>query len=96
MRVFEDEDAFPQALRRRSGIMVFILGISLGITALLLRSAVAIAGVGLLIVAAFIAAAIVSQTGFHLLSLLIALAGYNAGMAGGFAATLVIQQMRTA
>ena len=75
--------------------MVFILGLSLGVTALFLRSAVAIAVVGLLILVAFSVAAIISYPGFHLIALLIALAGYNVGIASGIMTAITIQRLRT-
>ncbi len=75
--------------------MVFILGLSLGVTALFLRSAVAIAVVGLLILVVFSVAAIISYPDFHLLPLLIALAGYNVGIASGFMTAITIQRLRT-
>lgn len=75
--------------------MVFILGLSLGVTALFFRSAIAIAAVGLLVVAAFSIAAIISYPAFHLLPLLIALAGYNVGIASGFIAAITMRRFGT-
>ncbi|WP_421363284.1 hypothetical protein [Agrobacterium rosae] len=76
--------------------MVFILGISLGVAALALRSVTAVAATGILIAVAFAAAALVSASGVHVLSLLIALAGYNVGIAGTFAAMVAVRGLRTA
>ncbi|MCL6652582.1 hypothetical protein A6R70_09815 [Agrobacterium rubi] len=76
--------------------MVFVLGISLGVAALALRSLTAVAATGILIAIAFAVAALVSAPGVHVLSLLIALAGYNVGIAGAFGAMLVMRGMRTA
>ncbi len=76
--------------------MVFILGISLGVAALALRSLTAFAATGILITVAFAAAALISASGVHVLSLLIALAGYNVGIACAFGVMLAMRGMRTA
>ncbi len=76
--------------------MVFILGISLGFTALMLRSAIAVAGVGILIVTAFLGAALFSAHGIQFLPLVIAVAGYNAGLAGGFVGMMAMRRLGTA
>ncbi|KAA3510952.1 hypothetical protein RMS29_000820 [Agrobacterium rosae] len=76
--------------------MVFILGISLGVAALALRSVTAVAATGILIAVVFAAAALVSASGVHVLSLLIALAGYNVGIAGIFGAMVAVRGLRTA
>ncbi|UHS55470.1 hypothetical protein [Agrobacterium vaccinii] len=76
--------------------MVFVLGISLGVAALALRSLTALAATGILVAVVFAAAALVSASGVHFLSLLIALAGYNVGIAGAFGAMLAMRGMRTA
>lgn len=76
--------------------MVFILGISLGVAALTLRSLTAIAATGILIAAVFAAAAIVTTSGVHVSSLLLALAGYNVGIAGAFGGMLAMRGLRTA
>ncbi len=76
--------------------MVFVLGISLGVAALALRSLTALAATGILIAVAFAVAALVSTSGVHLLPLLIALAGYNVGIAGAFGAMVAMRGIRTA
>jgi hypothetical protein len=76
--------------------MVFVLGISLGVAALALRSVTAVAATGILIAVAFAAAALVSASGVHVLSLLIALAGYNVGIACTFGAMVAVRGLRTA
>lgn len=73
--------------------MVFILGISLGIAALMLRSPAAIAAVGLAIVAAF-AAGTVLLGGLHIIPLIVALVGYNTGILAGFVAMMTVQKFR--
>lgn len=75
--------------------MVLLVGISLGFAALMLRSAVAAATVGALIFVVFCSAWLFCGHA-QLLPLLVALAGYNLGMAGGFAVMLAIQKIRPA
>ncbi|NTJ44246.1 hypothetical protein G6L28_16725 [Agrobacterium larrymoorei] len=73
--------------------MIFILGISLGVTALTLRSPAIIAGVGLAIVAAFgLATALLGV--LHVAPLLFALGGYNVGIFAGFVAMMTVQKFR--
>ncbi|XUY26963.1 hypothetical protein RMR21_000850 [Agrobacterium sp. rho-8.1] len=74
--------------------MVFVLGLSLGIAALALRSVTAIAATGIMIVVAFAVAALVSASGVQFIALLVALAGYNVGIATGFGATLAMRGLR--
>lgn len=76
--------------------MVFILGIALGVVALALRSISAIATIGALIAVAFGVAALFSASGVHIITLLIALAGYNVGMGGAIGVFLVLRGLRTA
>ncbi len=74
--------------------MVFFLGISLGVAALALRSMSALALIGVTIAGTFAVSAMVSASGVPVLSLLIALAGYNLGIAGGFAAMLAVMRLK--
>jgi hypothetical protein len=74
--------------------MVFVLGLSLGIAALALRSVTAVAATGIMIVVAFAVAAVVSASGVQFIALLVALAGYNVGIATGFGATLAMRGLR--
>ncbi|SCX22060.1 hypothetical protein DSM25558_3057 [Agrobacterium sp. DSM 25558] len=61
--------------------MVFLLGLTLSLTALTLRSTATVVGIGILIAFVSAAAFALSDPGVHLLSLLIVLAGYNVGIA---------------
>ncbi|MBB3946635.1 hypothetical protein GGQ73_002589 [Rhizobium skierniewicense] len=74
--------------------MVFVLGLSLGVAALALRSLTAIAATGILILVAFTVAALVSASSVQFLALLVALAGYNVGIATGFGAALAMRGLR--
>lgn len=76
--------------------MVFILGICLGVAALALRSMTAIAATGTFIAIAFGVAALVSASGVHITTLLIALAGYNVGIGGAIGVFMVLRGLRTA
>lgn len=76
--------------------MVFILGISLGIAALALRSMTAIAATGTLIAIAFGVAALFSASSVHIITLLIALAGYNVGIGGAICVFVALRGLRTA
>lgn len=74
--------------------MVFIVGISLGVAALSLRSPSALALIGVLIAGVFTLAAIFSASGVPFLSLLVALGGYNLGIASGFGAMLAMSRLK--
>ncbi|MGV1750956.1 hypothetical protein [Agrobacterium sp. CG674] len=76
--------------------MVFILGICLGVAGLALRSMTAIAATGTFIAIAFGVAALVSASGVHIITLLIALAGYNVGIGGAIGVFMVLRGLRTA
>ena len=76
--------------------MVFILGICLGVAALALRSMTAIAATGTLIAVVFGVAALFSASGVHIVTLLIALAGYNVGIGGAIGVFMALRGMRTA
>ena len=76
--------------------MVFILGICLGVAALALRSMTAIAATGTLIAIVFSVAALFSASGVHIVTLLIALAGYNVGIGGAIGVFMALRGMRTA
>lgn len=73
--------------------MVFILGIALGVNALMLRSFAVIAGVALLILAVFTVASISLGT-FDIVPLLLALVGYNSGILAGFVAVMTAQKFK--
>lgn len=74
--------------------MVFIVGISLGAAALSLRSMSALALIGVLIGGMFAIAAVFSASGVPIMSLLVALGGYNLGIAGGLAAMLAVSKLK--
>ncbi|SCX22344.1 hypothetical protein DSM25558_3122 [Agrobacterium sp. DSM 25558] len=69
-------------------MMVFLLGLTLSLSALALRSIAAVVAIGILITFVFAAAFAMSAPGVHLLSLLIVLAGYNVGIAVAIVAML--------
>lgn len=73
--------------------MVLLTGMVLGLAALMLRSAVGIATVGTLMVAAFVGEWFMTGNG-QALQLLTALVGYNVGIAGGFVLMLTMQKIR--
>ncbi len=75
----------------RSGIMEFILGIGFGLTASATRSTLAIALVGILIIAVFAYAALMAAPGVSILGLLATLAGLNAGVAAAFFGVLALR-----
>ncbi len=72
--------------------MIFIVGFSLALGAATLRSAAAVATVGVMILMTFAAAALSTTSGVSVLPLLVALAGYNAGLAIAFLGALALSR----
>lgn len=72
--------------------MIFVVGFSLALGAATLRSAAAVATVGVMILTTFAAAALSTTSGVSVLSLLFALAGYNAGLAIAFLSALALSR----
>ena len=74
--------------------MIFGTAMAIGILAGSMRSAFSIAMIAVLIGAAFVAAAIMSPGQVAYLSLVLAVAGYNAGLVGLLGGILAVSRLR--
>ena len=74
--------------------MIFGTAMAIGILAGSMRSAFSIAMIAVLIGAAFVAAAIMSPSPVAYLSLVLAVAGYNAGLVGLLGGMLAVSRLR--
>ncbi|MEZ2132613.1 MULTISPECIES: hypothetical protein [unclassified Sinorhizobium] len=76
--------------------MIFITATMIGIAAGLIRSAFSVAMIAALIGLSFVVAAIASPGPVHILSLLLAVGGYNAGLFTFLATLMIIDRLKTA
>ncbi len=76
--------------------MVFIIGLCLGLGAAALRSFAAIGAVGVLMVVAFLIAALVSPSGVSLVALATAIIAYNFALASVIIGALIYRKQLTA
>ncbi|SNB66854.1 MULTISPECIES: hypothetical protein [unclassified Agrobacterium] len=75
--------------------MIFLTATVLGVTAVALRSVFSIVFICMMIIGAYGVAITVSSTAVPLMSLLLALAGYNFGVVGVVISLLVLQRPRS-
>ncbi|CUX26439.1 MULTISPECIES: hypothetical protein [Agrobacterium] len=75
--------------------MIFLTATVLGVTAVALRSVFSIVFICMLIIGAYGIAMVLSSTAVPLMSLLLALAGYNFGVVGVVIGLLVLQRPRS-
>lgn len=75
--------------------MIFLTATLLGVTAVALRSVFSIVFICMMIIGAYGVAIALSPTGVPLMSLLLALAGYNFGVVGVVISLLVLQRPRS-
>ncbi|MFF2322516.1 hypothetical protein ACFVTJ_15815 [Agrobacterium sp. NPDC058088] len=75
--------------------MIFLTATVLGVTAVALRSVFSIIFICMMIIGAYGVAMVLSSTAVPLVSLLLALAGYNFGVVGVVIALLVLQRPRS-
>ena len=76
--------------------MVFVVALAIGVAVSMTRSVASIALSAALIGLTFVAAALLSEGGVSILSLLLAIAGFNCAFAGQLAIMLALPQRRTA
>ncbi|MBZ5759628.1 MULTISPECIES: hypothetical protein [Rhizobium] len=76
--------------------MVFVVALAIGVAVSLTRSVASIVLSAALIGVAFAAAALLSPAGASLVSLLLAIAGFNSAFAGQVALLLLLQKPRVA
>ncbi|MGG2477525.1 hypothetical protein ACNVD4_19310 [Rhizobium sp. BR5] len=75
--------------------MIFLTATVLGVTAVALRSVFSIIFICMMIIGAYGVAMVLSSTAVPLVSLLLALAGYNFGVVGVVISLLVLQRPRS-
>lgn len=75
--------------------MIFLTATVLGVTAVALRSVFSIVFICMMIISAYGVAMVLSSTAVPLMSLLLALAGYNFGVVGVVIGLLVLQRPRS-
>ncbi|EGL67001.1 hypothetical protein AGRO_0342 [Agrobacterium sp. ATCC 31749] len=75
--------------------MIFLTATVLGVTAVALRSVFSIVFICMMIIGAYGVAMVLSSTAVPLMSLLLALAGYNFGVVGVVISLLVLQRPRS-
>lgn len=75
--------------------MIFLTATVLGVTAVALRSVFSIVFICMMIIAAYGVAIALSSAAVPLMSLLLALAGYNFGVVGVVISLLVLQRPRS-
>ncbi|MGV2064047.1 hypothetical protein [Agrobacterium sp. 22-226-1] len=75
--------------------MIFLTATALGVTAVALRSVFSIVFICMMIIGAYGVAITLSSTAVPLMSLLLALAGYNFGVVGVVLSLLVLQRPRS-
>ncbi|WP_421400621.1 hypothetical protein [Agrobacterium fabrum] len=75
--------------------MIFLTATVLGVTAVALRSVFSIVFICMMIIGAYGVAMVLSSTAVPLMSLLVALAGYNFGVVGVVIGLLVLQRPRS-
>lgn len=75
--------------------MIFLTATALGVTAVALRSVFSIVFICMMIISAYGVAIALSSTAVPLMSLLLALAGYNFGVVGVVLGLLVLQRPRS-
>ncbi|PZP52415.1 MAG: hypothetical protein DI595_06945 [Agrobacterium fabrum] len=75
--------------------MIFLTATVLGVTAVALRSVFSIVFICMMIIAAYGVAMALSAAAVPLMSLLLALAGYNFGVVGAVIGLLVLQRPRS-
>ncbi|WCK02224.1 hypothetical protein [Agrobacterium tumefaciens] len=75
--------------------MIFLTATVLGVTAVALRSVFSIVFICMMIIGAYGIAMVLSSTAVPLMSLLLALAGYNFGVVGVVIGLLVLQRPRS-
>lgn len=75
--------------------MIFLTATLLGVTAVALRSVFSIVSICMMIIGAYGVAIALSPTAVPLMSLLLALAGYNFGVVGVVISLLVLQRPRS-
>ncbi|MFK0206924.1 hypothetical protein [Agrobacterium sp. NPDC090283] len=75
--------------------MIFLTATVLGVTAVALRSVFSIVFICMMIIAAYGVAIALSSAAVSLMSLLLALAGYNFGVVGVVISLLVLQRPRS-
>ncbi|MFK0336542.1 hypothetical protein ACIQT7_04705 [Agrobacterium deltaense] len=75
--------------------MIFLTATALGVTAVALRSVFSIVFICMMIIGAYGVAIALSSTAVPLMSLLLALAGYNFGVVGVVLSLLVLQCPRS-
>lgn len=75
--------------------MIFLTATALGVTAVALRSVFSIVFICMMIIGAYGVAIALSSTAVPLMSLFLALAGYNFGVVGVVLGLLVLQRPRS-
>ncbi|MBA4777637.1 MULTISPECIES: hypothetical protein [Agrobacterium] len=75
--------------------MIFLTATVLGVTAVALRSVFSIVFICMMVIGAYGVAIALSSTAVPLISLLLALAGYNFGVVGVVISLLVLQRPRS-
>lgn len=75
--------------------MIFLTATVLGVTAVALRSVFSIVFICMMIIGAYGVVMVLSSTAVPLMSLLLALAGYNFGVVGVVIGLLVLQRPRS-
>lgn len=75
--------------------MIFLTATALGVTAVALRSVFSIVFICMMIIGAYGVAITLSSTAVPLMSLLLALAGYNFGVVGVVLSLLLLQRPRS-
>jgi hypothetical protein len=83
------------ATKEEAAPMIFLTATVLGVTAVALRSVFSIVFICLMIIGAYGVAMALSSTAVPLMSLLLALAGYNFGVVGVVISLLVLQRPRS-
>jgi hypothetical protein len=76
--------------------MIFITAMTLGMTAVMLRSVMSVVLICLLLVGTFVAAVFLSAGPLSFLPLMVAVFGYNAGIVSVILGFLVFDRARTA